>query len=85
MELLMFEIPVHKSSSVGAIIKARRDELGLTQAQLADSLVFPRDYLVDLEAGKPNLYITRLFRVLNELGITVKVCYEPATKDTSDG
>jgi HTH-type transcriptional regulator/antitoxin HipB len=32
--------------------------------------------MVDLESGKGNLYTTRLFRVLHELGITVTLSYE---------
>lgn len=47
----------------------------MSQAELAERLAFSRDYMVDLESGKVNLWATRLFRVLHELDITVTLEY----------
>ncbi len=64
-----------KQQDIAAVIKAAREGAGLRQAELAESLAFPRDYMVDLESGKGNIYTSRLFRVLHELGITVTLTY----------
>jgi HTH-type transcriptional regulator/antitoxin HipB len=62
------------------------EDEGLTQTQLAERLAFSRDYLADLEAARPTLYTTRLFRTLHELGIRLTLEYEDETQaaDTAD-
>ena len=45
--------------------------IGMSQAELAEQLAFSRDYMIDLESGKPTVHLARLFRVLHELGISV--------------
>ncbi|MEO8908383.1 MAG: helix-turn-helix domain-containing protein [Microbacteriaceae bacterium] len=68
-------LTARKLSDVAAVIKAAREDTGTSQAELAERLAFSRDYMVDLESGKPNVYTTRLFRVLHDLGITVTLEY----------
>jgi transcriptional regulator with XRE-family HTH domain len=68
-------LPARKLQDVAAVIKAAREDAGISQGELAERLAFSRDYMVDLEAGKPNVYTTRLFRVLHALGITVTLEY----------
>jgi HTH-type transcriptional regulator / antitoxin HipB len=72
----MSTLTARKLKDVAAVIKAAREDRGLSQGDLADRLAFSRDYMVDLESGKGNLYTSRLFRVLHELGITVTLSYE---------
>lgn len=69
-------ITARKLKDVAAVIKAAREDKGLSQQELAERLAFSRDYMVDLESGRANLYISRLFRVLHELGINVTLTYE---------
>ena len=69
-------IAARKLKDVAAVIRAAREDKGMSQGELAERLAFSRDYMVDLESGRPNLYITRLFRVLHELGITVTLKYD---------
>ena len=64
---------VRKQMDLGAVVRAAREEQGLTQAQLAEALVVPRDYIVDLENSKRTLQMTRLFRVLGKLGIKMEL------------
>jgi HTH-type transcriptional regulator / antitoxin HipB len=64
-----------KQQDVSAVIRAAREDAGLSQTELAERLAFSRDYMVDLESGKGNVYTSRLFRVLHELGITVTLTY----------
>lgn len=77
----MTTLPARRPADIGAVIRAAREDAGITQAELADRLAFSRDYMIDLESGKPNLYATRLFRVLHELGITVTLDYRDEHAD----
>ena len=73
---------VRKLQDVGAVIRAAREAAGLSQADLAGSLGFSRDYMIDLEAGQPNLYTKRLFRVLHHLGVTMTLDYGAGCDDS---
>ena len=68
-------LSARKLQDIAAVIKAAREDAGISQGDLADRLAFSRDYMVDLESGTSNLYMTRLFRVLHELGIKVALTY----------
>jgi HTH-type transcriptional regulator/antitoxin HipB len=68
-------LKARKQTDIAAVIKAAREDAGVSQADLAKRLAFPRDYMIDLESGKGNVYTSRLFRVLHELGITVTLTY----------
>ena len=78
-------VQVRKFRDIGPVIKAVRESRAVRQEDLAEQLAFSRDYLIDLEKGKGSLYITRLFRTLNELGITVTLTYGSSDGETSDG
>lgn len=78
-------VQVRKFRDIGPVIKAVRESRAVRQADLAEQLAFSRDYLIDLEKGKGSLYITRLFRTLNELGITVTLTYPSGDGEASDG
>ena len=67
---------VSSLTDIAAVIKAVREDRGMSQAELAERLVFSRDYMVDLESGKPTVYTSRLFRVLHALGIKITLEYE---------
>ena len=71
----MVTLTARKLADVAAVIKAAREDAGLSQSDLAERLAFSRDYMVDLESGKGNVYTGRLFRVLHELGVTVTLTY----------
>lgn len=72
----MSSLSARKPADIADVIRAARENAGLSQAELADRLAFSRDYMGDMESGKPNLYATRLFRVLHELGVTVTLDYK---------
>jgi HTH-type transcriptional regulator/antitoxin HipB len=71
----MPSLPARKLNDIAAVIKAAREDAGISQAELAERLAFPRDYMVDLEGARPTVYTTRLFRALHELGITLTLEY----------
>lgn len=75
MEVHVPSLNVRKLSDVAAVVRAAREDSGRSQLELAERLAFSRDYMIDLESGKPNLYTTRLFRVLHELGVTLTLTY----------
>jgi ribosome-binding protein aMBF1 (putative translation factor) len=60
---------------VAAVVRAAREDAGLSQGELTERLAFSRDYTVDLESGRGSLHATRLLRTLHELGITVTFTY----------
>lgn len=68
-------LTTRKLQDVAAVIRAAREDAGLAQVELAERLAFSRDYMVELESGKGNIYTTRLFRALHELGITMTLTY----------
>lgn len=72
---MMPTLDARKLADIAAVIKAAREDKGMSQAELAERLAFSRDYMVDLESGKPNMYTARLFRVLHELGIVLTLEY----------
>jgi len=76
-------LTVRKQQDIAAMIRAAREDAGLTQADLAYKLVFSRDYMVDLESGRPNLYASRLLRVLHALGIKMTLEYDNGDKSKS--
>ena len=71
----MPNLKARKLNDIAAVIKAAREDAGLRQDELAERLAFSRDYMIDLESGKGNVFTTRLFRVLHELGITMTLTY----------
>jgi transcriptional regulator with XRE-family HTH domain len=58
---------------IGATVRRVRRAQGITQAELADDLGITRQYLSELENGVDNLYITRLFEVLDHLDISLRL------------
>ncbi len=71
----MPSLNARKLADIAALVKAAREDAGLSQADVAQRLAFSRGYMVELESGRPNLYTSRLFRVLHELGITMTLEY----------
>jgi HTH-type transcriptional regulator/antitoxin HipB len=60
--------PIHTPADLGLFLRDLRTQRGLTQAELADELGVNRQYVIELEAGRPNLYSERLFQSLRLLG-----------------
>ncbi len=58
---------------IGQIIKERRVYLGITQKDLADLVGISLRSLVDIENGNGNPTIDQLNKILNALGLTLKI------------
>jgi transcriptional regulator with XRE-family HTH domain len=60
---------IYTAASLGDAIRHYRTQAGLTQAQLAEATGLQRSYLSELEHGKETEQVTRLLRVLRQLGV----------------
>lgn len=60
-------------NDLGALIRDRRNKLGLTQQELADKAGVSRVWVVALEQGKPTAQIDLVLRTLRELGLSLRV------------
>lgn len=64
---------VQAAKDLGALIRDRRHQLGLTQQKLAEKVGVSRVWVVALEQGKPSAQIDLVLRTLRELGLTLRV------------
>jgi transcriptional regulator with XRE-family HTH domain len=55
----------------GYAVKARREELGLTQEELAERAGIHRTYLSDVERGARNLSLVNIERLAAALALTM--------------
>jgi transcriptional regulator with XRE-family HTH domain len=61
---------------LGKVIRARREELGLSQEELAEQCGFDRTYISMLERGKRNLSFLNLLRLARGLKTSVSTLTE---------
>jgi transcriptional regulator with XRE-family HTH domain len=66
---------------IGTILRARRIEAGLTQAQLGERLEVSQSYVNRMEAGRINMTVGQLGRVCEGLGATLRVRLDIPEKD----
>ena len=64
---------------LGDAIRQARNQLGLTQSQLALASGVGVRFIVDLEAGKPTLRLENILRVLNALGGELQISGLPSS------
>lgn len=58
-------------SAIGALVAARREEVGLTQADLASRVGVSREWILRFERGNPGANLRGVLKVLQELNITL--------------
>lgn len=70
---------------LGLIIKDRRRRLGMHQAALARAVGVSRQWIVEVEKGKPRAEVGLVLRTLSALGARLEVLDElaPSGSDTS--
>lgn len=61
------------ASDLGAMIRLRRKEAGLTQAQLASFLGFGVRFVSELERGKQTVEMGKVLAILAGLGLELRV------------
>lgn len=64
---------VSNSRELGLLIRQRRDELGLTQAEAASLAGVSRQWLIQVEQGKSTAQLDRVIRLLRALGLRTSV------------
>jgi HTH-type transcriptional regulator/antitoxin HipB len=62
---------------MGNVIRQRRQDLDLSQAQLADAANVSRRWLLALETGKPTAQLDLVLRTLAALGLILDAHPEP--------
>lgn len=67
----MTRIRITRPSDVGALIRAWRDDHGVSQIELAKKLGVSQRWVSHVENGKPTLQLGLVLRVFNELSIDV--------------
>jgi y4mF family transcriptional regulator len=80
---------INSPASAGVIIRARRQERGLSQQALADSAGVSRKFLIDLEAGHERAELGKSLAVLAALGLSLEAIdpiprgtdHDPARRD----
>ena len=68
-----YQLTARSPEALGQALARLRAKRGVTQDELAESLGISRRYIYELEAGKPNLYATRIFELLRELGAHIEI------------
>ncbi|GAB5542884.1 MAG: helix-turn-helix domain-containing protein [Sandaracinaceae bacterium] len=71
---------VTSAEDFGALVRERRRERGLSQQQLAAKVGVSRQWIVQVESGKPRAEVGLMLRVLNALDLVLRV--EPRAEDS---
>lgn len=58
-----------KAEALGPLVRARRQELGVTQIELADIARTGVRFISDLETGKRSVRLETVLKVLDALGL----------------
>lgn len=74
----MKNIAISTTPALGAAVKARRLELGWSQAKLADHLRVQRQWVIRLEAGADGAEIGTVLKALRALGLSIVIGNEPS-------
>lgn len=64
---------VSNARDLGLLVRHRRDELGLTQAEVASRSGVSRQWLIQVEQGKGTAEFDRVIRLLRVLGLRTDV------------
>ncbi|MBI1759790.1 MAG: helix-turn-helix transcriptional regulator [Actinobacteria bacterium] len=75
---------VASARDVGALVRDRRVELGLTQAEAAQAAGMGREWLVAVEAGHPRAQLASVLHVLTSLGLVLDAQLAPGSTGRPD-
>ncbi len=64
---------IRNSLDLGAVIRAERKRLGVTQKELAMVAGTGLRFLIELEKGKPTARVEGVFKVLQALGLKLNI------------
>lgn len=69
-------MPIHTVGELGAAIRHRRRQLNWDQQSLAERVGVSRQWIVEIEAGKPRAEIGLLLRTLRALDLQLEIALE---------
>ena len=64
---------IQSTKQLGTAIRAKRKQLKVTQAELAMTCGTGLRFIVDLEKGKPTCQIGKILRILQSLGVSLRI------------
>lgn len=64
---------MNTAAQLGAAIRSRRRQMGITQKELAMTCGTGLRFIVDLEKGKPTCQIGKTLQVLQALGLVIEM------------
>jgi HTH-type transcriptional regulator/antitoxin HipB len=62
---------IQEPEALAALIRRRREALGLSQQEVADAIGVSRKFIVDLERGKPSAEVGLVIRAAAAVGIDI--------------
>lgn len=62
--------------SLGKRIKFLRNEIGISQEELADRAEIDRTYITSVECGKRNISIVNIEKIAKALGVTLSKLFD---------
>ena len=62
--------------TVGKRIKYLRNQIGISQEELADRAGIDRTYITSVECGKRNISIVNVEKIANALGVTLSKLFD---------
>lgn len=80
----MPSIVVRNQRQLADVIRHVRTQSDLGVAEFAETINVTPQYLWEVEKGKPNLFASRLFRILARLKITVTLTFEKRSGSVAD-
>jgi HTH-type transcriptional regulator/antitoxin HipB len=75
------DMRIRTPTDLGALIRDRRTKLGLDQKSLAAKVGVSRQWIVEMEKGKPRAEIGLILRTIDSLGIQLAADSSGRTKE----
>lgn len=64
---------IQTPTDLAALIRSQREDMAITQQQLADMTMTSRKWVIDLENGKPTVELYRVLDVLATLNLELHI------------
>ena len=73
---------IYETADIGALVRKKRIELGMTQSQLADISGNGTRFISELENGKPTMQIGKVLDMLHILGFDISISMRGSADET---
>ena len=72
---------IQHTADISDLLRSRRNELSLSQGELASRAGIGRQQISDIESGKSGMRVSSLLRLLDALGLDLHVTEQPSAQD----